>query len=422
MRALITAFGSLPLHPQLAVVACVLCLLSNLALVGLAAQSSSHTQASLQDAYGQAVVEQLARRLSTEMAAGDRLGIAGELSRLVDQDGISSARVVDTEARELAAAGKLVGQEYPFRATVLIAGDQAGVAEVALNTATQDSTRFRFLLSLSGLAVLLSIGVFAATRTLASRLGKNLQAVTDELGGITESGVNSGNEVQALKAQVASLPLELLKTPGPPRENQDEHYVDTTLVFIHFRSLPGYVDTVDEQRLQRYVAHIHRMVYGAAGFYAGQLEVVRQLGVAVWFSGSHPIASPAVRAASCAWLIQQSTAKLEQRLRLSVGLGLAIGGSELGRGDDQDIYPGLYTQASVDELQELAAQAGADIRVSAFVLQDLDFTTRVATETRGDQHILSGFSAGHRDLVERQRAILSRALFTEEAADQADSF
>ena len=198
--------------------------------------------------------------------------------------------------------------------------------------------------------------------------------------------------------------------------------MDTTLVFIHFRSLPGYVDTVDEQRLQRYVAHIHRMVYGAAGFYAGQLEVVRQLGVAVWFSGSHPIASPAVRAASCAWLIQQSTAKLEQRLRLSVGLGLAIGGSELGRGDDQDIYPGLYTQASVDELQELAAQAGADIRVSAFVLQDLDFTTRVATETRGDQHILSGFSAGHRDLVERQRAILSRALFTEEAADQADSF
>ncbi|MGD2008744.1 MAG: hypothetical protein PVJ95_10755, partial [Cellvibrionales bacterium] len=107
MRTLITAFGRLPLHLQLAVAACSLCLLSNLALVGLAAQSSSHTQASLQDAYGQAVVEQLARRLGSEMATGDRLGIAGELNRLVQQDGVSAARVLDTEGRELAAAGDL---------------------------------------------------------------------------------------------------------------------------------------------------------------------------------------------------------------------------------------------------------------------------------------------------------------------------
>ena len=414
MRALITAFGRLPLHLQLAVAACGLCLLSNLALVGLAAQSSSHTQASLQDAYGRAVVEQLARRLGSEMATGDRLGIAGELNRLVQQDGVSAARVLDTEGRELAAAGDLDAVDYTFRTAILIAGDQAGVAQVALNTAAQDDTRFRFLLSLSGLAVLLSIGVFVATRTLATRLGKNLQAVTDELGTVTQGGTTEGNELQALRARVASLPLELLKTPAPPREAHEEHYVDTTLVFIHLRSLPGYVETVDEQRLQRYVAHIHRMIFGAAGFYGGQLEVVRQFGVVVWFSGENPIASPAVRAASCAWLIQQSAPALEQQLRLSVGLGLAVGGSELGRGDDHDIYPGLYTQASVDELLDLARQAGDAIRLSPFLLQDLDFSTRVSIEAAGDQHVLAGFSEGQRDLVERQRAILARALFNQE--------
>ena len=381
MRTLITAFGRLPLHLQLAVAACSLCLLSNLALVGLAAQSSSHTQASLQDAYGQAVVEQLARRLGSEMATGDRLGIAGELNRLVQQDGVSAARVLDTEGRELAAAGDLEAVDYAFRTAILIAGDQAGVAQVALNTAAQDDTRFRFLLSLSGLAVLLSIGVFVATRTLATRLGKNLQA-------------------------------------APPGEGHEEHYVDTTLVFVHLRSLPGYVETVDEQRLQRYVAHIHRMIFGAAGFYGGQLEVVRQFGVVVWFSGEHPIASPAVRAASCAWLIQQSAPALEQQLRLSVGLGLSVGGSELGRGDDHDIYPGLYTQASVDELQDLARQAGDAIRLSPFLLQDLDFNTRVSIEAEGGQQVLAGFSEGQRDLVERQRAILARALFNPEGSSR----
>lgn len=411
MRALITAFNNLPLHQQLATVACLCCLVSSLALVALAAQSSRYAQANLQGEYGRSVAEQLARRLGTEMATDDRLGMVGELNKLTEQRSIAATRALDVEGNELAAAGNRELGKFAFRAPIVIAGDQAGIAEVALNTTTQDSTQFQFLLSLSGLAILLSIAVYLATRALALRLGKNLQAVAAELGSVGDPTAVSINEVEALRERVAALPLDLLKPPSVNSSRADHHYVSTAILFIHFRSLPGYLETVDERRLQRYVAHIHRMIYGASGFYGGELEVVRQFGLAVWFTGSHKVASPAVRAASCAWLIQQSAPKLEEKLRLSVGLGVAVGGSELGRGDSEDIYPGLYTQAAVDDLELLARQSGDQIRLSAFVVEDIELTTRVAIEKASDGSLHMGhFADGHRDLLERQREILGRAL------------
>ena len=170
MRALTTAFNNLPLHQQLATVACLCCLLSSLALVALAGQSSAYTRANLQAEYGRAVAEQLARRLGTEMATGDLLGVVGELNKLTEQRGIAATRALDVDGNELAVAGDRELGVFSFSSAIVIAGDQAGVAEVALNTAAQDRTQFQFLLSLSGLAILLSIAVYIATRALACLL------------------------------------------------------------------------------------------------------------------------------------------------------------------------------------------------------------------------------------------------------------
>ena len=96
-----------------------------------------------------------------------------------------------------------------------------------------------------------------------------------------------------------------------------------------------------------------------------------------------------------------------------------MGGSELGRGDSEDIYPGLYTQSAVDDLEQLARQPGDEIRLSDFLIEDLELTTRVAIETgtNGANH-MGEFADGHRDLLERQRHILLQALVTaEEAGD-----
>jgi len=408
--------GRLPLGQQLALTASICCLLATLALVGLSAKSSRYTQDNLQSEYGKAVAEQLAARLSSELALNDRLGAAGELNRVVQQAGIAGARALDVEGVELAVTGDIEHGSV-FQADISIAGDVAGIAEVHLNTAAQDAAQFRFQIALSGLALVLSVAVYLATRAMARRLTQNLTALSAELALVTGEADGNANEVAALRDRIAALPLDLLK-PQMVGQSQIDHYVDTAILYVYFRSLPGYVDTVDERRLQRYVAMVHRLIYGAAGFYNGKLEVVRQFGLAVFFDGSHAVGSPALRAASCAWLIRQAAPELEKSLRLSVALGLAVGGSELGRGDAKDIYPGLYTQSAIDELHAMARDIGEQIEVTSFIAEDIDLTTRM-TINSGDSKrpVLVGIGDHHKDLLERQRHVLLRALIEQQAGD-----
>ena len=415
MRDLLSSITRLPLSQQLALAASGCCLVATLTLVVLAAQSNRYTQQNLQGQFGQSMAEHLADRLSNELATVDMLGVAGELNRITQHSQISAGRALDVEGLELATAGIRPQDGLHFTSPIVLAGDTAGTAEVTIDTHIQRSAQQQFLLSMSGLALLLSVGVYLTTRAMAQRLAKNLQLVSAELAAVTGESEVSQNEVKALQERVAALPLELLQ-PRIIDGDGEDHYVDTAILFIHLRSLPGYLETVDERRLQRYVATVHRMIFGASGFYSGELQVVRQFGLAIWFKGQHKAGSPALRGASCAWLIQQAAPELETSLRLSVGLGLSLGGSELGRGDERDIYPGLYTQAAVDELEVLARQTHDGIHVASFVAQDLDLVTRMAVEPAGDDGFrLGDIADGQRDLLERQLQILLKALVPEDA-------
>lgn len=410
LRRLIDTFQRLPISQQLALVAAGCCLIATLALVALAARSSQYTQDNLQNAYGHAVAEQLARRLSSELAAGDLLGVTAELQKLVEQGSIAGARAIDIEGNSLAEAGNIKRLPLPFTAPILIAGDMAGRAEVATDTREQDEARLLFLIGLSALAVLLSIVVYGITRPLGQRLARNIDAISAELADVTGAASDATNELDKLRERVAALPLNLLR-PGTAGGQRDEHYDDTAVLYLHFNSLPGYIDTLDEQRLQRYIQQVHRLIFGAAGFYGGRLQVVRQLGLAIFFSGEHKVGSPILRAASCGWLIQQACPDVEEYLHLSIKLGMAIGLSELGLGDSDDIYPGLYTQAPLDELQGLASDHEDGIAVTAAAATDIDLTTRVEIETAPQGHLMmGGLADGHRDLLERQLHILLKAV------------
>jgi hypothetical protein len=105
--------------------------------------------------------------------------------------------------------------------------------------------------------------------------------------------------VTKLKDRVNALPLDLLKSRDPG-DQSEEHYNDTAILCIALKHLPGYLDTLDESRMQAYIASLHRMAYGSAGFYGGDLSVIRQFGLAIYFSGDHAAGSPVLRAASCA--------------------------------------------------------------------------------------------------------------------------
>jgi hypothetical protein len=156
---------------------------------------------------------------------------------------------------------------------------------------------------------------------------------------------------------------------------------------------------------------LHQLVLAAAGFYGGDLQVARQFGLVIYFSGPNSAGSAAYRAASCAWLLHAASRELEQQIRRAMGMAMAISQSELGAGDQADIYPGLYMQHTLDELESICANRPPRVLLSPVVCEDPDIAARVqhqATEL-ANFSILEAFAEPYHDLLERQlRLILKR--------------
>ena len=90
---------------------------------------------------------------------------------------------------------------------------------------------------------------------------------------------------------------------------------------------------------------------------------------------------------------------------------MAISQSELGVGDGGDIYPGLYMQHTLDELQLVCASKPPKLLISPAVVDDVDVSSRLEhrpTEVR-DYALVENFADPYVDLLERQlRLILKR--------------
>ncbi len=404
-------FDNTGLGQQLAFVAAGFCLLVSLALVALGAISSRHMQLQQQEAFGTALAHQIARRIGTALETGDLLGVTASLQHFVETSSAEEVAIFDVEGKALGEAGRAIGQELEqYQAPVRIESDIAGQVVITLSTDDARAAHRRFVLSLLGLAVLLSLAVYGASRHLGQRLAGRLQALSRSLALDGQGSRQPRNEVAALARRVEALPMDLLRTRSDVQP-KEENYRHTAVLYLHLTSLVDYVDTLDENSLHRYTDRLHQVVYAAAGFYGGDLQVCRQFGLAVFFSGSNKAGSGAFRAASCAWLIRSVCAQLEKRMPLSITLAMAVGQSELGIGDGSDIYPGLYMQHTLDELQAVCASRPPKILLAPTVCEDVDIAGRLqhqATELR-DYGMLEAFEGPYQDLLERQlRLILKR--------------
>ena len=80
-------------------------------------------------------------------------------------------------------------------------------------------------------------------------------------------------------------------------------------------------------------------------------------------------------------------------------------------GDGSDIYPGLYMQHTLDELQAVCASRPPKILLSPGTCEDVDISGRLqcqVTEVR-DYAMIEEFAGPYQDLLERQlRLILKR--------------
>ena len=410
MNRLLHHLRNQPLSQQLALSAAGCCLLATLTLVLVAAQSTHSIQSTTLTEHAKAAAEQLAARAATELSAGDRLGLVAELQFYTDQTLFAAARVLDVEDMELAARGQVVAGTQAFRHPVVIDDNTAGQVELYLDFGNQKAVLESLIWGLVALSALLSVAVYALTRPMGQKLASNISEAVAQLDGLTEQDSVSINEVHKLQDRINALPLELLRSRDPG-DHGEEYYTDTAILCISLKHLPGYLDTLDESRLRHYVSMLHRMAYGCAGFYGGDLSVARQFTLAIYFSGDHPAGSPVLRAASCAWLLSRISEIAEKQGRLSFTAGLAVGMSELGRGDERDIYPGLYIQSTLDELLDLSNQQAEGVLLSSNAAEDPGLTTRMGIDVIDEKWMALGeISGAHLNLLERQLHLIRRII------------
>jgi hypothetical protein len=405
-------FTQSSLGQQLAIITAGLCLMVSLALIALGAISTRHTQMLLQEEYGTSLARLVATRISTAFERGDLLSVSATLQRLLETSSAQAITIIDVEGKALGQAGEAHGKNlYQYSAPVRIESDIAGQIVITIDGDNAQAAQSRFLLSMLGLAVLLSLAAYAGSRHFGQRLGNSLASMARKIAlEEEEPGPRPANEVLLLNRQIEALPMDLLRTrsePGP----QEENYRTTAVIYLHLSSLVNYVDTLDERALHRYIARLHQVVYAAAGFYAGDLQVARQFGLAIYFSGHNSAGSAAFRAASCAWLVRAVSRELEKQMSLSLSISMAISQSELGVGSGTDIYPGLYTQHTLDELQAVCASKPPNILLSPAACEDIDVAGRLThhpTEVM-DYAEIEEFAGPYQDLLERQlRLILKR--------------
>lgn len=390
-----------------------MCLLVSLALVTLAAISSRHMQLQQQDAYGSALARQIATHIGAALETGDLLSVAAALQRFLESSSAEEVALFDVEGKALGQAGKALGRNLEqYSAPVRVESNIAGRVVITISTDAERGARLQFVLSLLGLAILLSLAVYITSRhfsqRLANRLGDLAQSIAME---DQAAEATPANEVALLSRNIGALPMDLLRTRSETSP-RDENYRTTAVLYLHLTSLVDYIDTLDEKALHRYTHRLHQLVLAAANFYAGELQVARQFGLAIYFSGPNSAGSAAFRAASCAWLIQSACRKIEQQIRRTLSIAMAISQSELGAGDRGDIYPGLYIQHTLDELETICANRPPRILLSPVVCEDPDVASRLqhqATEVM-DFAMLEEFAEPYQDLLERQLRLILRRL------------
>ena len=402
-----------PLNQQLAAVAAGLCLVVSLALVALAAISSKHLQGEQQAQLGNALAHQIARRVSTSLETGDLLSITASLQRFVDTSPAVLVTIFDVEGKALGEAGQAMGQSLnQYRAPVLIESDVAGEVRVTTSSESASAAHQRFVLSLLGLSILLSLAAYGVGSRFGKSLGHRIGRLSRTLALEDAPPASPGsNELSLLEKRAAALPMDLLRARNDT-EPREENYRATAVLYLQLESLASYVDTLDEQSLHRYADRLHQVIYAAAGVYGGDLQVTRQFALAVYFSGPNKAGSAPFRAASCAWLIRSVAAELEQSMTLSMKMSMAISESELGIGDARDIYPGLYMQHTLDDLQTVCASKPPKILLSPSVIDDTDIDGRLqlqATEVM-DYAMLESFAGPYQDLLERQLQLILKRL------------
>lgn len=394
---------------QLPLFAALACLFVGLSIVWLASTSSSYLQATRERAYGEGLARQVAASVSDSLQRGDLLSVRASLQRFVDGSLASAIRVVDVEGLPIGEAGNpLLPGQRRFSASIAIGEDTAGTVQLSLDAGDAGAGQQRLLFSLLALAIALSLLVFVLARFAAMRLATRLRALQSQLLLPDSPADATVNEVELLRHAVEHLPVDMLRGHAAvPAAATD--FRDAVVLFVHLESLARYVNTLSESNLHRYTRRLQQLLQAAAQCYRGQLEVTRPFGLLITFLEQRNAGSEALRAASCARLIARVVQALEERTSLSLNVAMALGRCELRSGEEDDMYPELYLQGSIDELREgcLALEDFPTILLAASALEDEQLAGAAVLEGTGsDFRALNALSPEQETLLAHQAELI----------------
>jgi hypothetical protein len=407
-----SVLARLSLSQQAALVCGGLCLLASLALATLGSLSSRFILSEQQQLHGDELAHRLAETIAQVLAAGDLIRLEVSLRQLQARHQLLELKVIDVEGRALAATGTAArGTGMRYRSPIIIEGNIAGECQIVKAIEPGFADLQGMSLGLFSLALLLSIFVAVLAAKWGQSLAQRLRAAIAQLVLVeTDADIQTNrSELQQLENTISRLPLDLLKPTASATTNTAD-YRHANLLYIRLTSLGMHVETLDESSLLHYTELQRRLIGGAAELYGGKLSVVRPFGLLVSFGEGHNTGDPAFRALATAWLIKHVAATLNTELPLRMKFSLACGFSETGVGSSQDVYPDLYNQHLIDELEAATRDDSDDILLMDAVAEDLQVSNRCRLGNEGDHQTLIDFAEPYHDLLQRQQELLLREL------------
>ena len=384
----------------------------SLSLVLLGGLSSRYILGEQELRHGGALAISVAEKIAPTLASGDLIRLEVSLQQLLARHRLLQLSVFDLKGRALGVAGAApAGIGNLYRSPITIEGNIAG--ESVIITAPDASLQElqKMSLGLFSLALLLSL----LATVLGSKWGQSLShRLLKAIGllALSEAVVDneaSGDELTLLDAAIARLPLDLLKPTASSTAGSGD-YRQASLLYISLTSLSTHVETLDEASLLNSTELQRRLISAAAELYAGKLSVARQFGLLVSFGEVHNSGEPAYRAVAAAWLIKQVAASMSIELPWRIKLSLACGCSACGVGSSADIYPDLYNQHLIDELESVTRDQPENILLTEAVAEDMQVSSRCRLSNGAGQWSLADFTAPYHDLLERQQELLLREL------------
>jgi len=335
----------MPVRLQLGLATATLTLIACLILVWLSATSTRHITNEQAHIIIKTLSAQLSDQIARDVVGQDTLAITALLNRAVRADWIQGAELKTTRGDTLAQAGTLMG----ISATASIVID---AKEVAKLTAYQPKQRVESLQSqqawtLAGIACIIAFAFGA----LAAQMGRIYSNALEQLKikiPRTARTNDSNNEIHAIRERLNALPLNLLaEHAGDDSHPTEVHPAIISMVALD--SLEHYIDTLNEESLERYTQKVYRCIQRAAMLYGGQIKVVRPLRVAMIF-GQQPGRTSSTSAIQATLLLQLMCKRLSDRGPLNFKTRCALGKSEMAPMSEHDFYADLYVQPIFDQI------------------------------------------------------------------------